>query len=197
MDHSLVIILLLLLNLTIGIIEIHDKQFIRTGIKKLKDCLEKRKCSLSDKSNAPIKDRKIDLVDKDLIRNTTALAKGGKAFAQCLLGKIFQNGMGVTPDKDQAIHWYEKAALQGHSEAQYLLAQCILESGGNPPGIHDVESLLRLSASGGSAEAQVELADMLTRLDRTPEDKLESWKWYEKAARQGHIKARRQLEMLS
>ena len=197
MDYSLVIIFLLLLNLGVGIISIHDKQFFRTGIKKLKDCLEKRKCSLSDKSNAPIKDRKIELVDKDLIRNTTALAKGGKAFAQCLLGKIFQNGMGFPPDIHQAIHWYEKAALQGHSEAQYLLAQCLIESGGNPPGIHDVESLLRLSASGGSAEAQVELADMLARLDRTPEEKLESWKWYEKAARQGHIKARRHLEMLS
>ena len=197
MDHSLVIIFLLLLNLTVGIISIHDKQFIQSGIRKLKDRLEKRKCSLSDKSTALINDRKIDLVEKDLIRNTTALAKGGKAFAQCLLGKIFQNGMGFPPDIHQAIHWYEKAALQGHSEAQYLLAQCLLESGGNPPGIHDVESLLRLSASGGSAEAQVELADMLARLDRTPEDKLESWKWYEKAARQGHIKARRQLEMLS
>ena len=197
MDHSLVIIFLLLLNLTVGIISIHDKQFIRSGIRKLKDCLEKRMCSLSDKSTALINDRKIHLVEKDLIRNTTALAKGGKAFAQCLLGKIFQNGMGFPPDIHQAIHWYEKAALQGHSEAQYLLAQCLLESGGNPPGIHDVESLLRLSASGGSAETQVELADMLARLDRTPEEKLESWKWYEKAARQGHIKARRQLEMLS
>ena len=197
MDHSLVFIFLLLLNLTVGIISIHDKQFIRSGIRKLKDCLEKRMCSLSDKSTALINDRKIDLVEKDLIRNTTALAKGGKAFAQCLLGKIFQNGMGFPPDIHQAIHWYEKAALQGHSEAQYLLAQCLLESGGNPPGIHDVESLLRLSASGGSAETQVELADMLARLDRTPEEKLESWKWYEKAARQGHIKARRQLEMLS
>ena len=122
MDHSLVIIFLLLLNLGVGIISIHDKQFFRTGIKKLKDCLEKRKCSLSDKSTALINDRKIDLVEKDLIRNTTALAKGGKAFAQCLLGKMFQNGMGVTSDKDQAIHWYEKAALQGHSKPNiYLL----------------------------------------------------------------------------
>jgi len=158
MDHSLVIIFLLLLNLGIGIISLYDKQLFRAGIKKLKDCLKKRKRSLSDKGIAPTKDSKIELVDKDLVRNTTALAKGGKAFAQCLLGKIFQNGMGVPPDIHQAIHWYEKAALQGHSEAQYLLAQCLLESGGNPPGIHDVESLLRLSASGGSAEAQVELA---------------------------------------
>ena len=45
-------------------------------------------------------------------------AAKGDAEAQCLLGNIYQLGLGTTPiDEASAIRWYHRAARQGYSVA--------------------------------------------------------------------------------
>jgi TPR repeat protein len=53
----------------------------------------------------------------------TASAQSGDAEAQCLLGNLYQLGLGDTPiDEKAAIHWYHLAANQGYSAATHNLA---------------------------------------------------------------------------
>lgn len=50
-------------------------------------------------------------------------ADNGDAEAQCLLGNIYQLGLGGIPiDEPQAIRWYHRSAKQGYSVATNNLA---------------------------------------------------------------------------
>jgi TPR repeat protein len=42
-------------------------------------------------------------------------------LAQNSLGYVYSEGEGVEKDAAQAVHWYQKAAEQGHAEAQHNL----------------------------------------------------------------------------
>jgi TPR repeat protein len=53
----------------------------------------------------------------------TASAQNGDAEAQCLLGNIYQLGLGdIAIDEAAAIQWYHRAANQGYSVATNNLA---------------------------------------------------------------------------
>ena len=45
----------------------------------------------------------------------------GDARAQYALGEMYYRGNGVEQDMSKALEWFEKAARQGHPEAQSLL----------------------------------------------------------------------------
>ncbi len=49
------------------------------------------------------------------------LADEGDMVAQTYVGAIFEKGLGVDPDYQQAAVWYEKAATQGYARAQFSL----------------------------------------------------------------------------
>lgn len=50
-----------------------------------------------------------------------AEAEKGDVDAQYYLGKIYEGGLGTTPDYSAAAQWYEKAAAKNHSASQYAL----------------------------------------------------------------------------
>ncbi len=54
-------------------------------------------------------------------------AEQGLAAAQFNLGGLYENGLGVAVDRDQARYWYEQAAAQGDEAARQALAAL------NPP----------------------------------------------------------------
>ena len=131
--------------------------------------------------------------DEAVARKTLALARQGVAFAQCSLGKLYQRGLGLSQDLQQAVYWYQAASRQGNSEAQFLLGLCRLEGKGIEKDDHEAESLFRGSAAKGWAEAQYRLAGILSSPGRSPSDREESRLWLGKAAQQGHLEARRKL----
>ena len=49
------------------------------------------------------------------------LAQQGNEGAQFNLGQMYYNGEGVPKDYKQAAQWYQKAAEQNHTQAQFLL----------------------------------------------------------------------------
>ena len=49
------------------------------------------------------------------------LAEKGDVTAQLMLGSIYNNGEGVTPDRDEAAKWFGMAADRGDPGAQYAL----------------------------------------------------------------------------
>jgi len=131
--------------------------------------------------------------DEAVARKTLALARQGVAFAQCSLGKLYQRGLGLTQDPEQAVYWYQAASRQGHSEAQFLLGLCRQEGRGIEKDRHEAESLFRGSAAKGWVEAQYRLAGILSSPGRSPSDREEAQLWLGKAAQQGHLGARHKL----
>ena len=57
----------------------------------------------------------------EALKNLNELAGRGDAEVQFILGGMYENGIGVRQDKDEAVKWYQKAVEQGHVDAQYKL----------------------------------------------------------------------------
>ncbi|NBS14856.1 MAG: sel1 repeat family protein [Verrucomicrobia bacterium] len=129
--------------------------------------------------------------DEAIARKTLSLARQGVASAQCSLGKLYQKGLGLSPDPVQAAYWYEAASRQGHAEALFLLGQCRLEGNGVGEDEHEAESLFRRSAAAGWAESQFRLSQLLAGPGRSEKELAEARRWLDKAAQQGHLGARR------
>ena len=59
--------------------------------------------------------------DAEAVKWFHKAAEQGNATAQYNLGRMYQNGEGVTRDFAEARRWYQKAAAQGHEDAKVLL----------------------------------------------------------------------------
>lgn len=88
------------------------------------------------------------------VREWRPLAQAGDADAQFNLGQAYKLGRGVTQDFAQAIAWFERAASQGHIQAEDNLGLVLYESGRRA----DAVSWLERSASRGEPRAQYVLA---------------------------------------
>ncbi|QJU59820.1 sporulation protein [Sphingomonas sp. AP4-R1] len=70
---------------------------------------------------APVAAQSIDAIQ-------TRAAAGDRA-SQFLLGEAYRTGQGVTPDRDQAIAWFRKAAAQGDTRAADALGLLLFTKG--------------------------------------------------------------------
>jgi len=61
-------------------------------------------------------------------------AENGDPHAQYLTGRLYQDGPVLIPDAVEAFYWFEQAARQGHTAAQYAVAQILLS---HDPEVHD------------------------------------------------------------
>jgi len=55
----------------------------------------------------------------EVLRLATPHAQQGDAYAQYVLGLLYDNGQGVPQDHAQSLQWYLKAAQQGYAAAQF------------------------------------------------------------------------------
>ena len=58
---------------------------------------------------------------KAILEIVPPLAEQGDANAQALLGRMYEEGVGVKQDNVKAVKWYSRAAEQGIAEAQFNL----------------------------------------------------------------------------
>jgi len=117
------------------------------------------------------------------------------AMAQCALGELYQTGKGVKQDYAQAVHWYSKAAEQGHADAQNNLGVMYQYRENNAQAIH----WLRKAAEQGHAKAQSRLARMYWMYyigQGVKQDYAQAVHWYRKAAEQGHADAQNNLGVM-
>lgn len=68
-------------------------------------------------------DSQSDQITQSDIATLTKAAEMGNAESQHALGVCYIKGEGVMQNDRQAIYWLEKAAAQGHSDAQELLSE--------------------------------------------------------------------------
>jgi hypothetical protein len=57
----------------------------------------------------------------EALKIITPLATKGEAWAQFNLGLMFENGLGVSIDSKEGLKWFNRAALQGHTEATTII----------------------------------------------------------------------------
>ena len=60
---------------------------------------------------------------KHINESSTKSGEQENANVQYIIGTQFENGQGALLDYTQAVAWYEKAAEQGHINAQYNLGR--------------------------------------------------------------------------
>ncbi|RKZ72493.1 MAG: hypothetical protein DRR19_32075 [Candidatus Parabeggiatoa sp. nov. 1] len=105
---------------------------------------------------------------------------------------------------DKAVHWYNKAAKQGHTQAvihirkaaeqghaqaQYNLGEMYANGKGVTHDDQKAVKLYREAAEQGLTEAQFNLGEMYANGKGVSQDDEEAFKWYYKAAKQGHDEA--------
>ncbi len=108
--------------------------------------------------------------------NLQKAATQNNVDAQYLLGAMYDNGRGVIKNKRTAVEWYQKAADQGHTKAQDTLSS-IHEKIANEQKKITLEILFNLGVVAYKA------SDYAVALDN-----------FQKAAEQGHGKAKKCLE---
>ena len=122
------------------------------------------------------------------------MANDGNPRAQTMLGRCYENGLGVAQDLAVAAQWFQLAAEQNYTEAQVLLAYCYETGAGVPKNPAEVMNLMTRAAEKGNPEAQFNLAINYSQgLYGAPKNEQESFKWASLAANQGYAQAERFL----
>ena len=78
------------------------------------------------------------------------LAEQGDARAQCTLGYMYKNGLGLPSDYQQALKWYRKAAEQGDAKAQNNLGLMYARGRGVPLDNVQAHMWYEIAAANGS-----------------------------------------------
>ncbi|XP_077087024.1 death ligand signal enhancer isoform X2 [Siphateles boraxobius] len=97
-----------------------------------------------------------------------ASAQHDYSKAQFNLGVCYERGRGVRRDHSKAVHYYRRAAVAGHRQAQYRCAKLLLNSRGQQSSETDSEAALNFlhaAADAGLTEAQVYLGVVLSEWD--------------------------------
>jgi TPR repeat protein len=115
----------------------------------------------------------------------TPLAIAGSAPAQTLIAEIYSRGLGVRQDLATATEWYDKAAAQGDTEAQFQLAMILID-GGEEFGDHRrAGQLLERAAEAGHLMAQFNYAQWLIDDNQGTTGLARAVDYYDRAAQGG------------
>ncbi len=121
-------------------------------------------------------------------RNDTHIAK--------IVGDMYLEGRGVSPDVANAVKWYRRAAEQGDAEAQRALGVIYYEGKGVTQSFTEAVKWYRSAAELGDAEAQVNLGTLYFKGDGVPQNYAEAAKWFRRAADQGSARAQYSLGVM-
>jgi TPR repeat protein len=117
----------------------------------------------------------------NLFKEKLEEATSGASDAQYDVGTMYQNGRGVTADRNKAVEWYQKSAAQGNQKAASRLK--LMESNAARFGKTLSE------AEGGNRDSQYEIGNMYMTGIGAEIDYGKAASFFEKAAGQGHSKA--------
>eukprot|EP01132_Coremiostelium_polycephalum_P000069 gene69-95_t len=109
------------------------------------------------------------------------LAAAGDREAQYDLGCMYNEGEGVDKDPVKAVEWLEKAAQQGHVEAQYALG-CIHDEEGEKQDKHQAFEWFERAAKQGHADAQYNVGYSYKYGKGVAANEAKSQEWYKAAA---------------
>ena len=118
-----------------------------------------------------------------------ALAEKGDAHAQFMLGRMYHDGQGISPDEKAAFEWFRKAAEQGNADAENYVGYMYT----NGQGVREDKAAgfdwLHKSAVQGNATAQYRIGIAYVDGKATAQDDARAVTWFRKAAEQGNADA--------
>ncbi len=115
-------------------------------------------------------------------------AESGNADAQNSLGVLYLSGNGVPADHEKALSWAEKAAVQGHVQAQLRLGEIALLELSKTPRYMTFRPIIA-QAHG----IRMYGSPVTTTSPKYSDKKEEAKKWFSKAADQGNLYAQMRL----
>lgn len=121
-------------------------------------------------------------------------ANSGDVRAMEILGDCYLHGEGVKKDDAMAHKYYRMAAEKGSIPAHYMVGMDYLTGEGVQKNISSAETYIRVAADAGLARAQYILGLLYKNegIGFFSQDK-KAFKYFEKAAKQGHGKAQVEL----
>jgi TPR repeat protein len=122
----------------------------------------------------------------------TPLAKDGDADAQFNLGQAYRLGRGVPTNLATAKDWFERAANQGHFDAETTLGLLLFQSGSQADGL----KWLKKAAMQGEPRALLMYGTALVNGDSVTQDPVLGYAYVSRAAAQGLQPAKDTLEQL-
>ena len=126
----------------------------------------------------------------------STLAYAGDVDAQFNLGTLYENGLGVDADAEQAARWYRAAASRRVDLARLALARLQRVGALEPEPDEDQIKLLETAARRGLAEAQYELGVAYDHGVGVTQNHATAAGWYQRAAEQGLTDAQYNLATL-
>ena len=129
-------------------------------------------------------------VNRLSIEELISLAPKGDVAAQYNLGRAYENGFGVKKDLDEAANWYQRAAEQGHSDAQNSLGMLLATARQDYAG---AAQWFGQAAAQGNPDAQYNLGVLHRNGLGVKQDSETAVHWFQKSAQQGHVQAQRDL----
>jgi hypothetical protein len=168
----------------IRIVGTWDGDFVSSGTITLHSGLEYRGALYEPTSKS---------VDPSFLAWLERSADEGDVDAALLLGQAYHYFVQPSPDRAKAIAWYGRAADGGVAEAQYQLAELLLEDSTSTPRALE---LLRLAAAQGHASANTRLGVFFQLGTHVRKNHAQAQHYYEVATVQGDLTARNNLAWL-
>ncbi len=129
-------------------------------------------------------------VNRLSIEELISLAPKGDVAAQYNLGRAYENGFGVKRDLAEAANWYQRAAEQGHSDAQNSLGMLLATARQDYAG---AAKWFGQAAAQGNPDAQYNLGVLHRNGLGVEQDYETAVHWFQKSAQQGQVQAQRDL----
>jgi len=109
-------------------------------------------------------------------------AEQGNAYAQKMLGDLYEQGRGVPKNLKLSADWREKSANRGNTEAQLMLGKMYLNGSGVNRDQDKAEGWLNRAAVAGNSEAQF----LLGKLYHEQKNPGMAGNWLARSAAQGY-----------
>ena len=117
------------------------------------------------------------------------LADKGDANAQCNLGIMFRNGLGVDKDAAEAFHLFQASADKGNAQAQYQLAQMYAKGWGVPQNYSSALLWTQKSAAAGDPDGENRMGWLYDEGYGVQKDAKQAAYFYRLAAEKGNADA--------
>ncbi len=123
-------------------------------------------------------------------------AKKGNPEAQNMLGKCYENGIGVLQNDREAAVWYKKSAYHGYADGQNNLANCYMHGTGLGKDDRLAIKYYHMAASHGSVAGAYNLGYCYETGYGLPRNKNAAMYFYKMAARKGYTLAESRLRQI-
>lgn len=124
-----------------------------------------------------------------LMHKVADAATIGSETAMLNIGKAYQQGLGVTPDMQEAFKWFQKAANLGSAEAQLILGNLYERGEGVPKDYAESVKWYRSGAVLGDAKSLYNLGEYFRVGVGVSQDYVEAYAFYNIAAAVGYSDA--------